>query len=168
MTDDRRTHQSAFRRTLLRYASAAYGLLTSRAYRSAVMLRFRKPRNLFQVCNWTAVDRYPFLFRLAREKLGAGPELRLLSFGCATGEEVFSLRKYFPEATIKGVDINPHNILICEQRLASNPDPKICFELADSAEREPVSTYDAIFCMAVFRHSCLANEAAFVSPIFPE
>jgi SAM-dependent methyltransferase len=159
MTRNRPHRKSVLQRTLFRYASAAFQLLTSRDFRSRLMLRLRKPRNLFQVCNWTMEDRYPYLFRLAREKLGAGPDLRLLSFGCSTGEEVFSLRKYFPDASLKGLDINPQNIRVCEQRLALRPDPKISFELADSVEREPAATYDAVFCMAVFRHSCLAGES---------
>jgi len=158
MTRDRRHFKSALQPRLFHYASAVYQLLTSRDYRSRLMLRLRQPRNLFQVCNWTSSDRYPCLFRLARETLGGGPDVRLLSFGCATGEEVFSLRKHFPKASLKGLDVNPHNILVCNQRLAQNPDPKISFELADSVEREGAETYDAIFCMAVFRHSCLANE----------
>jgi 2-polyprenyl-3-methyl-5-hydroxy-6-metoxy-1,4-benzoquinol methylase len=158
MIHDRTAWKSVLRREFSRYASAAYRLLTSSSYRSAVMLRLRKPRNLFQVCNLTAEDRYPVLFRLARDELGDGRDLRLLSFGCATGEEVFSLRKYFPSATIKGLDINRHNISVCKQRLALNPDSKIHFELADSVEREPAAAYDAIFCMAVFRHGNLADK----------
>lgn len=158
MPHDRTARESVFRRELFRYASAAYRFLTNGGYRSAVMLRLRRPRNLFQVCNQTREDRYPVLFRLAREKLGDGPSLRLLSFGCATGEEVFSLRKYFPNATIKGLDINRHNISVCKQRLARNPDPKISFELADSVKSEAPAMYDAIFCMAVFRHGNLADK----------
>ena len=141
-----------------------YSLCTSRLpflhrqrYRSRLKLRFCKPRNLFQVNNQTWANRYPVLFRGARAKLGERPDLRILSFGCATGEEVFTLREYFPSATIKGIDINPHNIGVCKLRLAENPDPKIDFELADSVESEPIAAYDAIFCMAVFRHGDLGN-----------
>src|SRR5262249_33650455 len=143
------------RRGLSRYASAAYRFFTDAGYRSALWLRFRKPRALFQVCNYTQPDRYPALFRLARQQLGDGPELRLVSFGCSTGEEVFTLRKYFPTARIKGIDINPHNVRVCHQRLAENPAPGLCFEVADSVRGEAVASYDAIFCMAVFRHGDL-------------
>jgi SAM-dependent methyltransferase len=145
------------RRGLLRYVDAAYRLATSPAYRSAIRLRLRKPKNLFQVCNHTAADRYPVLFRRARKELGDSPAIRLLSFGCSTGEEVFSLRAYFPLAAIKGIDINPHNISVCERRLAERPDPAISFEAADSVDCEPLASYDAVFCMAVFRHGNLAD-----------
>jgi SAM-dependent methyltransferase len=157
MRHDQNVRYTARWRWLFRYARAAFRFVTNSGYRSALKLRWRKPRNLFQVNNYTLANRYPVLFRLAREKLGDGPDTRLLSFGCATGEEVFTLREYFPGATIKGIDINPHNISVCEQRLAKNPDPKIHFEVADSVEREPFAAYDAIFCMAVFRHGDLAD-----------
>ncbi|MFL5338843.1 MAG: class I SAM-dependent methyltransferase [Gemmataceae bacterium] len=157
MGHDQHVRETARWRGLLRYARAALRFATSSAYRSALKLRWRRPKNLFQVNNHTRENRYPALFRLARERLSDRPDLRLLSFGCATGEEVFALRKYFPSATIKGIDINPHNILVCKQRLAEQPDPKIQFELADSVGREPVAAYDAIFCMAVFRHGDLID-----------
>jgi SAM-dependent methyltransferase len=162
MLTPRLTHDQNVRATagwggLFRYARAAFRFVTNAGYRSRLMLRWRKPRNLFQVNNCTRANRYPVLFRCTREMLGDGPDLRLLSFGCATGEEVFTLREYFPNATIKGIDINPHNISVCRQRLAENPDPRIGFELADSVSREPVAAYDAIFCLAVFRHGDLAH-----------
>jgi 2-polyprenyl-3-methyl-5-hydroxy-6-metoxy-1,4-benzoquinol methylase len=159
MTYDRTPRKSAVWRRLYGYAFEAYRILTNRSHRSAAMLRLRKPKNLFQYCNCTEADRYPGLFRLARNILGDGPDVRLLSFGCSTGEEVFTLRKLFPNAWIRGLDINPHNISVCEQRLALASDPKISFELADSVKREAPATYDAIFCMAVFRHSYLDHES---------
>ncbi len=157
MRRDQKVRQTAGWRGFLRYARAAIRFATSSAYRSALKLRWRKPRNLFQVNNCTRKNRYPVLFRMTRQKLGDGPNVHLLSFGCATGEEVFTLRTYFPDATIKGVDINPHNISVCRQRLAERPDPKIQFECADSVHQEPLAAYDAIFCMAVFRHGDLID-----------
>jgi 2-polyprenyl-3-methyl-5-hydroxy-6-metoxy-1,4-benzoquinol methylase len=157
MSHDEELRAWARRRGIRRYLSAAYRLVTSAAYRSNLLLRWRRPRTLFQACNYTRADRYPAVFRRAREKLGDGPELRLLSFGCSTGEEVFTLRQYFSTARIKGIDINPHNILVCRQRLAQSPDPNISFEVADSVDAEPAESYDAIFCMAVFRHGDLVD-----------
>ena len=142
---------------MLRYVRAAFRFVTNGHYRSTWILRWRRPRNLFQLSNMTWTDRYPAVFRMAREKLGNAADVRLLSFGCATGEEVFTLRKYFPNAWIKGIDINPHNIAACQRRLAKNSDPKITFELADTVMSEPDGTYDAVFCMAVFRRGELAD-----------
>lgn len=51
------------------------------------------PRDdLFQPYNDTSLDRYPAIFRFLQGELAAIEEPRVLSFGCSTGEEVFSLR----------------------------------------------------------------------------
>jgi SAM-dependent methyltransferase len=68
---------------------------------------------------------------------------------------VFSLRQYFPHASIKGIDINPGNIAVCRRRLKKSPDPGIAFAAADSTATEPPGSYDAIFAMAVLRHGSL-------------
>jgi SAM-dependent methyltransferase len=89
-------------------------------------------------------------------QLAAGRDVRLLSFGCSTGEEVFSLRHYFPQAVIKGIDVNRLNIATCRSRLRRARDNGISFETAASPAGEPAAFYDAIFCMAVLRHGQLA------------
>jgi len=143
-----------------RFMRAAHRFTTNSGYRSIMILRWRKPSNLFQISNVTAPDRYPLLFGLARDTLGDGPELNILSFGCSTGDEVFSLRRYFVNANIRGLDINPHNIAVCRHRLSKAPDSKISFAVADSVRNERPVAYDAVFCMAVFRHGALAEPTA--------
>jgi SAM-dependent methyltransferase len=128
-------------------------------YRNAALVRLAKPENLFQPDNYTLPNRYPHLFQLAAREIGDGPEKRILSFGCSTGEEVFALRAYFPSAVIKGIDINRHNVAICRRKLASNRDARIEFEVASSASREEAGAYDAIFCLAVFRNGTLADRS---------
>jgi SAM-dependent methyltransferase len=96
------------------------------------------------------------LFKFVRDHLADGPERRILSFGCSTGEEVYSPRRYFPSAQIKGVDINRRNIQECRKRLARiGGDPGLSFEIGGSAVAEPPAHYDAVFAMAVFRHGGL-------------
>ena len=95
------------------------------------------------------------IFQLVRERIGDGVDLRLLSFGCATGEEVFSLRRHFPMATIVGFDINRHNIAVCRSRLRRAKDSRLIFAQAASTAGEAEASYDAIFAMAVFRHGDL-------------
>src|SRR5580658_5426157 len=90
-------------------------LLTKSAVRRSWALRLRRPPNLFQPHNDTAPDRYPEVFALLRERLGDGAERRVLSFGCSTGAETFSLRQYLPAATIIGVDISRGNIADCRR-----------------------------------------------------
>jgi SAM-dependent methyltransferase len=131
--------------------------LTDEDYRNAALVRLARPRNLFQPDNFTEPDRYPHLFELAAHEIGDGLETRILSFGCSTGEEVFALREYFPSAQITGIDINRHNIAICNRKLAGRPDRAISFRTSGSAADEEAGTYDAIFCMAVFRHGALGD-----------
>jgi len=113
------------------------------------------PAGLLQPRNYTQANRYPLIFAAARDMLAGRDGIRILSFGCSTGEEVFSLRRYFPEAAIKGIDINPGNIAMCETRLARAPDPRVTFSVAAMADDEPADFYDAVFCMAVLRHGDL-------------
>lgn len=128
---------------------------TDPGYRSVFLLRLQRPRNLFQPANRTGTFRYPELFRFAQDALQGTARPRILSFGCATGEEVFSLRATFPGAMITGVDINPSNIRICRQRLRRNPDPQIDFRRAASADDEPAAAFDVVFCLSVLRHGGL-------------
>lgn len=124
--------------------------------RSVALLCLRRPALLFQPYDTTRDDRYPHIFRFVRGVVGDGPHIRILSFGCSTGEEVFSLRRHFPTATIVGIDINPRNIKVCDERLAQRGgDPGLVFKLADRVAAEPLESFDAIFAMAVFRHGDL-------------
>ena len=125
--------------------------LADPVFRRDHLLLWRREENLFQHRSITAPDRYPSIFTFVRDQLAACSEPRLLSFGCATGEEVFSLRDYFPRALIKGIDINPANIATCQGRhRALGAAPALLFENASSPAGEPSGTYDAVFCMAVF------------------
>jgi 2-polyprenyl-3-methyl-5-hydroxy-6-metoxy-1,4-benzoquinol methylase len=130
-------------------------LAVDRVYRNVMWLYFVQPKGAFQPFNDTFDDRYPRIFEFVQAELGAGSEISILSYGCSTGDEVFSLRRYFLRATIKGVDINPANIAICRRRLRNAPDAGIAFTTAHSTAAEPAGAYDAIFCMAVLRHGSL-------------
>jgi hypothetical protein len=103
------------------------------------------------------MDRYPATFAFVHASLLEINGVRILSFGCSTGEEVFTLRGYFPEAEIVGLDINHFNILICYWRLFVGNFKKIKFRVAGSSAGEDLESYDAIFCMAVFRHGALST-----------
>lgn len=115
------------------------------------------PLGLFQPFATTEMDRYPQLFTFARDRLGDGPDRRILSFGCSTGEEVFSLRRYFPQAQIRGIDINPRNIARAQARLSRMGDDRLSFTIAASAAGEGIGNHDAVFAMAVFRHGELGD-----------
>lgn len=125
-------------------------------FRHVTWFHLMRPKGVFQPVNDTSADRYPGIFSFVQSQLGADSALNILSVGCSTGEEVFSLRHYFPKAAaIKGIDINAGNIAVSRRRLKQAPDSAISFATAGSTRAEPEAAYDAIFCMAVLRHGGL-------------
>jgi SAM-dependent methyltransferase len=138
--------------------------------RRAVNLRHkflhRKDRSLpgcFQPYAYTRPNRYPWLFDFATTQLGADKAVRLLSFGCSRGDEVFTLQSYFPRASIKGLDVNPDNIAHCNQRIAARRAAALSFSTAADTRAEPDASYDAVFCLAVLCCGDLTVERAVCS-----
>jgi SAM-dependent methyltransferase len=123
-------------------------------------LAFFQRGTMFQAANVTRGNRYPEIFAFVRSQLGADFDGRILSFGCSTGEEVITLRVYFPRAFIKGIDINPGNIATFQRWLARLPDARVAVECAGSTAGEDSSSFDAIFCMAVLRDGALSSSNA--------
>jgi hypothetical protein len=123
-------------------------------------LRLRRPHNLFQPHNDTSLDRYPELFRFLQEQLRDGPDVRLLSFGCSVGDEVFTLRQYFPSASITGIDISAGNVRACRRRQRRSRDDRMSFRQAGSTTTEASASYDVVLCMAVLRHGDLGAQQA--------
>jgi SAM-dependent methyltransferase len=134
-------------------------LQSARRGRSAILLataalhrRLRHPlAGRFQPYGHTLPDRYPWLFKFAARELTPG-ELNILSFGCSRGDEVFTLRRYFPLATLRGIDVDPHNIATCRARAGTAA--RMSFHTAATTHGEPSKAYDAIFCLAVL---CLGD-----------
>lgn len=135
---------------LLALAREIRGCFTSQNTRSVVFMKLFQNRRTHQTTSATAMDRYPEVFSTCRELLGQKQDLRILSFGCATGEEVFTLRQYFPRATIIGAEINRSCLRVCRNR---NRDENIHFIDSLPENLEKNGPYDAIFCMAVFQRN---------------
>jgi SAM-dependent methyltransferase len=146
-----------------RFALFLYKLAQSQESRNAALLLLRPPQDLYQPYGTTSADRYPDIFQQVCKLVGDGASARILSFGCSTGEEVFSLRRYFPEAEIVGLDINPFNIAVCRFQRLKAGDKRMSFAVAGSTAGEASGSYDAVFAMAVFRHGDLN-----ISPPPPE
>ena len=134
--------------------------MTSLARTLAGFGAWRLSRNRFQPFNHTLPDRYPWLFSFVRETLGDGPDRRLLSFGCSVGEEAFALRRYFPDASIRGIDIDPRNIAKCRDRAREIGVANCDFAVGDSTSLEAPQSYDAIFCLAVLCNGRLTVSGA--------
>jgi SAM-dependent methyltransferase len=133
----------------------AAALAKVKTVRRASWLRISRPKNLFQPYNDTGEDRYPDIFDWLRHEILDAESVRLLSFGCSVGDEVFSLRSYFPKSTIVGIDISRGNISECRPRCRQRGDARIRFVQAGTVEQEADGHYDAVFCMAVLRHGDL-------------
>ncbi len=104
--------------------------------------------NYHQISSFTLPDRYPQLFEFARNHIKEKDykELRILSFGCSTGEECFSLATYFPEAQIIGLDINQKCL---DEAKSKNQNPNITFYKSNDMVLRENGPYDLIFCMSV-------------------
>lgn len=101
------------------------------------------------------------VYRRSRSSLGQSPS-RILSFGCSAGEEVLSLKRVIPAATIVGAGINRAKLRAC-RRLP--PDPDICFLNPTSDSIASRGPYDAIFCMAVLTRRPLEVEPRMLNDI---
>lgn len=123
--------------------------------REAAVSFLCRPRNLFQPWTTTGPDRYPEEFALLREQVGA-ERPRILSFGCASGEELLTLRDYFPAAMIRGVDVNPLAVRAARRKVAA--DREIDVVRASDVSGEAADSYDVVLALAVFRHGAL-NES---------
>lgn len=103
-------------------------------------------RDQHQLTSVTGHDRYPELFKETARTMGSDRPLKILSFGCSSGEECFSLKKYFPNARIIGVDINQSNIKKAKQR---NQFPDVEFHFSTASLIAEKGPYDIIFCLSV-------------------
>jgi SAM-dependent methyltransferase len=134
----------------LRTAGAARRFLFHPQIRSEQITRALHRDQHLQGATYTEADRYPELFAACRTHLANVAAPTILSFGCATGQEVFSLADYLPRATITGVDINRWCLRQC---VRANRNPKLKF--LHAADRRFVADppFDAIFAMAVFQRT---------------
>lgn len=121
-------------------------------YRSIVRLQLFNAKNVHQTTSLTAMNRYPNIFAACQQYFAGREQIRILSYGCSTGEEVLTLRKYFPHAEIVGAEINKRSLEIC-RRQDADPRTTFIYSTADSIQSH--GPYDAIFCLAVLQRTPL-------------
>ncbi len=119
-------------------------------YRSIVFMKIFHSKDVHQTASYTSMNRYPDIFSACRGYFAEknGTDLNILSYGCSTGEEVLSLRHYFPQARLVGAEINKRNLEICRSLPV---DENISFIYSSDPEIRKHGPYDAIFCMAVLQ-----------------
>lgn len=118
-----------------------------------------------QMSTWTQVDRYPFIFRAMGDVHCETTDLRILSFGCSTGEEIQSLdAHYFTGARIDGVDIDEAALIAARSKAYTNNDVEI-FDFDAFANGS--ETYDLIFAMSVLCKWPTTKGISDISDIYP-
>jgi hypothetical protein len=122
-----------------------YNALVYRWNRANAFLRSLRSRQ-HQVTSTTKLDRYPELFSALKAKARATHGLRILSYGCSTGEECFTLRSYFPDAEIVGVDISSGNL---RKARKANTDDRIRFFYSTPEILSELGPFDIICCLSV-------------------
>lgn len=125
--------------------------------REAAVAAIVRPENLFQPFTTTGFDRYPEEFGIVRDALTTA-DPRILSFGCSSGEELLTLRQYFPGARIHGIDANPLAVRTARKRVAG--DDRITVAKGSDAGAEAAESYDVVTALAVFRHADLNSSPA--------
>src|SRR5579872_50168 len=111
-------------------------------YRSIAWLRLFRARDIHQTTPLTWLDRYPAIFGACRSRLSSRQNLRLLSYGCSTGEEVVTLRRYFPTACLTGAEINGRSLARCRRLVV---DDRVAFVRSDHDLLSRRGPFDAIF-----------------------
>ena len=94
-------------------------------------------------------ERYPELFQITRLYFWR-PESspKIMSFGCAHGEELFTLRKYFPLSTIIGIEKNGLMRRLCKWRTRS-----IDVAVYSSIDKVGDPNFELIFALAVLQRT---------------
>jgi len=136
-------------------------------FRSILLMQILNSKNVHQTTSLTYMNRYPEIFSACSNYFDGKQDLKILSYGCSTGEEVLSLRKYFPTAHIIGAEINKHSLAICRKL---SVDDKITFLYSRLGEIQKHGNFDAIFCMAVLQrkpHYIGAKGISSLKKIYP-
>ncbi|MCE7993518.1 MAG: class I SAM-dependent methyltransferase [Roseivirga sp.] len=125
-----------------------FRFFTKAGYRSELYYGFRYVKRYHQRSSFTLLNRYPRLFTICQHFFEGRKQLRILSFGCSTGEEVESLGGHFPEAHITGTDINKRSIRIARTKYGSETKN---FIHSLSSGFQKLENFDMVFCCAVFQ-----------------
>ena len=139
-----------FPQIYLYYKKLTYILL---AYSSGT-----KQKNIFQEASTTEYNRHPDIFNFLKEKY-KDKNIKILSFGCSTGEECVSLNKYLPNASILGVDINKKSLAKAKQ---NNSRQNISYKYCEPNKISNLGKFDVVIAISVL---CKHPEAIYLDEL---
>jgi hypothetical protein len=148
-------------------AKTAIRLCIDTDFRSILILQLINSKNVHQTTPLTCMNRYPTIFSACHDYFDGKQDLKILSYGCSTGEEVLTLRQYFPNAQIIGAEINKHSLAICRKLPV---DENITFLYSTLNEIQKHGHFDVVFCMAVLQrkpHYIAAKGISSLKEIYP-
>jgi len=125
-------------------------IITDSNYRNTFFLKLFKHDSIHQTTTYTSLDRYPDIFNATRECYKDAPNIKILSYGCSTGEELITLKEYFPTATIVGADVNKYCLKQAGIK-TGNFNPILIY--SNEYNIKSHGPYDIIFCMAVLQRT---------------
>lgn len=120
-----------------------------------------------QLSHSTKVDRYPLVFAATVQLMEAAGIARphILSYGSSSGEEPHTLAtRYFPEATVLGLDVA--DPVIAQARATYGANERLQFENA-RAYQPAAESFDIIFAMSVLCRWPETREMDDIAAVFP-
>ena len=96
----------------------------------------------------TVEDRYPEIFKTVGRLCAGKTDVRVLSFGCSTGEEPYTLStRYLPQAQIVGLDASVTSVEAAKR--ARSLGESIVYDISTEETLARYGPYDVIFAMSV-------------------
>lgn len=171
-------HYNISRNPLLRWGSVFISFIgkkgmiirqfiVNRDFRAITLLKFFKGKEIHQTTPLTFMNRYPEIFSACSDYFKGQEHIKILSFGCSTGEEVLTIREYFPTAQIIGAEINGNSLKKCKEL---EVDDQIKFIKSTPKNIKKYGPFDAIFCMAVLQrqpHLIASKAITSLKDIYP-
>ncbi|WP_162150358.1 class I SAM-dependent methyltransferase [Asticcacaulis sp. AC460] len=107
--------------------------------------------------------RHADIFRSARRLFGRRKKLKVLSFGCSTGEECLDLAEVFRYSDITGVDVDQEAL----KKAAHIHHPRISIMDSTEGNLRAHGPFDAIFAMNVFCVFPKSKQFEDISHLYP-
>jgi len=107
----------------------------------------------YQLLDWLLLRAWHIRKEL-RKRSHTAPEVKtILDAGSGFGQYTYRMARWFPQATIKAVDIKPEQIADCNEFMKkAGMAKRVKFKLADLTQFQENATYDLILSVDVMEH----------------